>query len=409
MSWIEKVDSGITITTGDGKRYSPLWKNPKKSVEYNISQFNFDNVQGTLVERGEPMGRKFPLELYFQGENHLDEAFEFEQSAKDKRAWVISHPFYDEIYVQPIGLEFDNTSDNVSKITGTVIETISDVYPRSNIEPLDKIEADFEDVNDALADDFASDVPQPNTAVKDELADTVDEQYANGVKDITVTSVAEDFKQKLGEAQAGINNLTAAPLAGIRKVQNLITAPARFQTSVKNRLNLLKSNFDNLVTSIDNLLTPDNKKVFQNNAGAVIAAMVFTVIDPQDDDYQKRSDIVDVIDTVNSTFSEFTSKLDELQTDNGGEENGFVPSPASLFKLTSMVNFTMTKLFTIIEGAAQERTVVLTQASDPINLTHRFYGLDALDENLQRFIDQNEIGINELFEIPAGKSVIYTV
>ena len=89
MSWIEKINSGIVITCGDGKRYEPHYILAEKSVEYNVAEFDFVNIEGTLVKRSKPRGRRFPIELLFQGDNHLDVADAFEMSAKDDRPWNI--------------------------------------------------------------------------------------------------------------------------------------------------------------------------------------------------------------------------------------------------------------------------------------------------------------------------------
>ena len=97
MSWLEKVENKLTITCGDGKEYTPNYLAAQKAVEYNIAEFDFPNIEGTYISRKAPRGRKFPLELYFQGEDHLDVADAFELSARDPRPWKLSHPYYDEL------------------------------------------------------------------------------------------------------------------------------------------------------------------------------------------------------------------------------------------------------------------------------------------------------------------------
>ena len=81
MSWLEKVNTQLKIKCGDGKEYTPNYLDAKKGKEYNIAKFNFPNVKGTLVKRKAPMGLSFPLDIYFQGENHLQVAADFEASA----------------------------------------------------------------------------------------------------------------------------------------------------------------------------------------------------------------------------------------------------------------------------------------------------------------------------------------
>ncbi len=44
-----------------------------------------------------------------------------------------------------------------------------------------------------------------------------------------------------------------------------------------------------------------------------------------------------------------------------------------------------------------------------ILLSHKFYGSDENDDNLQKFIDTNNIGLNELLNISKGRKVIYYI
>ena len=85
MSWKEDIQKRLEVFTGDGKTFYPLWKNAIKEVEYNIAAFDFPNLEGTLVKRKKQLGRRFRIEFYFVGDDHLTEAEAFEASAKDER------------------------------------------------------------------------------------------------------------------------------------------------------------------------------------------------------------------------------------------------------------------------------------------------------------------------------------
>src|SRR4051812_32567908 len=119
MSWVDKLKNRIKIQMGDGKIYFPSWIPDHKRVEYNTAEFEFPNVEGTLVKRGTPLGRKYNLKLFFSGPDHLDDSDAFESSASDNRPWTIFHPYHGTIICQPTSLDFDNSNYNVTEITGT--------------------------------------------------------------------------------------------------------------------------------------------------------------------------------------------------------------------------------------------------------------------------------------------------
>jgi len=73
------------------------------------------------------------------------------------------------------------------------------------------------------------------------------------------------------------------------------------------------------------------------------------------------------------------------------------------------MNFTLSNLFAIALNAKQERSIVLEEDNNLVNLTHRFYGLDAADENIDEFILNNNIGISEHLLIKKGRILRYYV
>ena len=114
MSWLDRVNTKMIITTGDGKSFSPAWFDAEKSVKYNLSEFEFIDIKGALVDRREPKARRFNFSIVFQGSENVDEASLFEASANDRRAWKISHPLYNNIVVHPVSLKFNDKNYNAT-------------------------------------------------------------------------------------------------------------------------------------------------------------------------------------------------------------------------------------------------------------------------------------------------------
>lgn len=409
MSWVEKVESGVLITTGDGKQYEPLWKNATYSVNYNISEFTFQEVAGTLVRRGQPMGRKFPIEFYFQGDTNIEQSNEFKQSADDSRPWRLSHPLYDDILCHPVALKFDDTNFNETKITGVVIETINELYPQGVTSPVDQVDGFFDDTQENLAQDFATKVPEPDAATKEQMNANLDNQYEKSKGGITDTNVFEEYRNAFSKATAAVNFATSQPLQAIALTQNMLTYPRNFQDTVQNRIALLRGNYDQLVTTLETIASNADKYLFENNASAVVSAMAITAANPIGEEYASRTDVLNVIDSLQDVSDNLIAQLDALQSGTGGEEDGYIPGADGLNALSTLLNFTLTNLMNIALGAAQERTIILTAKDDVINLAHRFYGLDAADENLNRLIDQNKISMEELYELEPGREITYLV
>lgn len=415
MSWIEKVQSNLVITTGDGKSFTPLWVPTTKSFDFNVAEFEFPDLEGTLVRRAKAKGRKIELEIYFQGEDHLDQALAFETSSKDQRAWVLSHPMYGNMTVQPLGLVFDNTKYNTSKITGTVIETITDDAPKVGVSPIDKITEDKANCDIIFAENYANSVVPDATDINDANSN-VNSIYTKGAKVAKVPD-SEKYYELFASAKADILNLTDDPLKAIQSIQAMIAAPALFATDITTRLNLLIDQFAGLRATIFNIFSPNTKRLYENNGAAIISSMILMTANPipegrsetKEKEYSSRSRVIAIIEKILGQYNNYIADLDSLQTDNGGDLDSYIPDQAALMSLDDLVDYGISNLFNIALNAKQERVIFLEADSNVINLAHRFYGMDVQDTTIDEFIGNNNMGLNDLLQIKKGRKIIYYV
>jgi hypothetical protein len=406
MSWIEKQNTEYTIKCGDGKTYTPLWLNATQSVEYNIAEFDFRNVSGSLVKRTQPKGRRFNLEIIFQGETHLDTADNFRISANDPRVWNILHPLYGSINVHPTSLSFDNTKLNTTTITGTVIETILEDNPQATTDEKSKITEDCENTNAELCDTYAANVT-PTASDINSLTNNNQSFYDKAKA--WAGDATEDYTTAFNSANSAITEATSDPLNAIQKAQAVINMPAMFAVSVETRLSFMGEQFDLLISSIGNIATKNQKLQFENQGGSIITAMCLSSINPIEGDYSDRNSVVMVAEKILNYFGIFSQEIDLLQSLNGGNPNSYIPSANAIMQLTNLVNFVFANLFKIALSSKQERQLYLENDSNAILLTHRFYGLDENDENINFFIDTNNITLQEIHFIKKGRSIIYYV
>jgi hypothetical protein len=407
MSWVDAVQTEFSITTGDGEEYKVLWQNATKSVDFNIAEFEFPNLAGTLVQRGTPKGRRFNLEVYFQGEDTIEKSLAFEQSANDPRPWTMIHPFYGTIIAHPVSLLFDNSRYNVSKITGTLIETITQDNPKNVIVPADKIKQDHENLKVTFAESFVTDIPEPDTSDINTMTENTQSVY-DQVKNKIANSVdAEEYFNAYNDANTAILDATDAPLEAITKVQDIINSPYQFTDSVVNRVNMLVSQFNRLRESVETIVGKNDKKIYENNAGVTISALAAASITLPD--YTNRNDVVRIIDEITDAYDAYIEDIDGLQSDNGGDPESYVPDSTSLRALNDIVNFTISNLYDIALNSKQERAVILEEDSNVILLAHRFYGLQSDDSTIDQIINNNDIGLNELLGVRKGRRIIYYV
>lgn len=433
MSWLESVQNQLIITTGDGKPFKPFWKNNcVKEIEYNIAQFDFPKIAGSLINRGTPTARKFSLDIVFQGDDHLEEALAFEVSAGDPRPWNIIHPIYGNILVQPVGLKFDYSAFNITQITGTVIETLGSAGLKIVIVPIDKIIADKSELDDVAVQSYnalnelmiarertASDIGFSSQQV-DTLKGLNKILYDIGVKAVKLTEDASTYLNAFNAANASIDQFLTLPGLAMQTLQSVINFPGLMVTSINVRMDVLSAQLDSLGNQVSVISSVADKKNYETIGAGLVSSMSIAAIVSYDSnneavttgllpDYQTRADVLAIIALIQELYNTYLALLDTLQSDNGGTGTSYIPDADSLTGLDELIKFTIENLYSIALSSKQERAIVLNEDSNLIILAHRFYGLLADDSTIITLMKNNNICLNEILQIKKGRTMIYYI
>lgn len=406
MSWIERINNDFIITTGEGSQFRPMWLNATKVKGYNVAEFEFPNVSGTLVKRTTSKGARYSLEIFFQGDDNLDQSRAFEDASEDSRPWSISHPFYGLIIVQPTELTFDNTKFNVTRISGTVIETITDDRPRTTVKAEDNIALQKTATDEAFITAVDA-VPEPEDVNK--LAAMINKLYNKGVTIPALPEETQNYFNSLNKAKAAATNLISAPQNAMRASQAMINAPALFTSDIKSRVNSFSDQYLTLKESLVSSLTKASKQIYLTQGAAILSAHALAAINPQPGDLMNRVDVIAIAEQLLDSYNTLIADLDTLQSDNGGDPFSFIPDADSAILLNRLIKSTITGLFSLALSARQSRILYLEDDTDLINLTHRLYGLDQFDANIDELVKNNGFALNEILEIRKDTRVIYYI
>ena len=413
MSWIDDIEhKSLKITTGDGEIYFPKWKEAAKSRDYNISIFDFMNIEGSLVRRAKPKALTMTLILYFDGEDCVDRSNNFEISARDSRRWTIDHPFYGSLYVHPISLAVDNTELNLSKITVPVIETLIETYPQGTVYAPGTIQLkqlqNFTYCSDFCSYDMLDGTDDADVTTK--LQDFLFNYNSVMASAWSVTTDALPYKNYFRVALNTLDNIASTPLQIIRAIQSLINFPATATQTVQARFNIYKEALQNVINSIVGInpgaRTLSDKNNFELLGSMIIASMMYSA---GLGTYQNLADVFLMQSRLGDVYSSYVNTVESSLTADAGAENSYVPNYDIAQSLDDLYNYTIVALLIIGLITQQKRSIILEKDSNLILLTHRFYGLDNADVNIQKFMSDNNICINEIFNIKKGREIIYYV
>lgn len=410
MSWKENISQPFRLITGDGKEYNPLQMESTNvySYDFNVSEFEFPEVSGTKVDRRLPKGRRFPIDIYFQGADNIDQAEGFRLSANDTRPWIIFHPVFGRLDGHPVSIKFDSSGINTTQITIDFVESITEDGPRITQDLANTTIASAQKALDE-ANVVVSENVTPEISDVTYMASNTNKIYEDSSGFISDSSISAEYQNAFTKASTVINTAIGNASFDITTIQNFITYPFIFADSVQNRFIVFLKQLDTLTTSIDTLTTTNKKTIFENFKSSVLLAMVKSCVAPNGDEYQNAPDVLDVITQLISSYNQFINELNSLQSINGTILGAFIPNYTLQNELNFAVNFAVANLYQIALNAQQARIVTLEKDSNVIIQTHRFYGLDVEDVNLNRFIDTNSVSLNELIQLKKGRELVYYV
>lgn len=379
----EKIQNTIEIKTGDGETYFPMFKNYTKEMNFNTEEFDFVGVQGTFVAREQPQGNKYELELYFDNLQASTDVRLFEISARNKNVWIVNHPYYGRLTCQPLSLSFETYVNGMTKVTGTIWETIAISKPTSDIN--EKANSYIEKGYIYAESSFRV-VPTVTSILKAHtFLDKIEEKFSQLKK---TSEQAEDLKSKIRDVSGKINNMIEYPIEFFTSLQQLIEFPFVTIDSTLLKIYQLKRVLNDFIELLD-------LDMFEGTASCILAATLDISINGE---YKKRNEIAKAINDIVSMFD----SVNQIY-----EDNNIDLDPDLAFRLDYMKNLVIGSLYEVALNKEQERTMILDKDSSIVSLSTRFYGLS--EESLARFIDENNLSIKELLMLKKGKQIYWFV
>ena len=389
MSWKDNIENiEFTIVTGDNEIFKPLYSSSSQNLEFNVSEFNFIELEGTLVTRKKVKSQKIPLNITFQGDDHIDIAEKFLQSSKDPRYWTVTHPIIGEVYGHPASISKTNDDLNTVVFSIDFWETIrpgevlsSKVYPLELIESKNIELIEFVSLNL---------IPDQKQEFKS-LVSKIESRYDTL---INATNI-DQFKGLLSGAMSGIDNLLKEPQKAIRNISQLIQFPAYIEDTLKTRVALIQA----ILNDIKEIF-PDNNLNYSIFGSVVVSGIAQIILKPSENDFVTRNDVQVQFNNLADVYDNFLNDIDN---------NNFQQDFQEAITLNEIIINTLYYLYDVSFDAKQERYDIVESDTNLILLTHKYMGLDKEDKNLNTFREINGIKNKNLFIVKKGRKITYLV
>ncbi len=410
MPWQDRVRRAA-YTSPAGFNFVFNYEDVSKSFEKKTTAFEFPDADGTFVQDLGRSGRKYPLRVIFWGDDYDQEADAFEEALFEKGAGKLEHPIYGTVNVVPFGeiIRTDalKTAANQAVFQIVFWETIDVIYPSAQVDPASAVTAAVDEYNNASAIEF-DEVTDLDSAVEQSTFKNQYKALLDGTKSglQSIADTQEDVAAQFDAINDSINNgldiLVGQPLTLAAQTLRMVQTPALALTSIQNRLTAY-GDLAQLIISGETAVQGNdsrNSNEFHTRdlyASTYVTGSIVSVVNNQFTTKTEALSAAEAVllqfETVAAWRDDNLQSLDEL--DPGGAYQ----------QLQEAVALTAGFLVEISFSLLQERRLTLTSPRTIVDLTAELYG--SVDDQLDFFINTNDLTGSEIIELPRGREIVY--
>ena len=414
MAWQDRLKEAA-YTSPSGQRFTFSYENVSKSVTKRTSAFNFPDADGTYIQDLGRTGRRYPMRLFFHGDNYDLEAAAFDAALLEVGAGRLEHPMYGTVDVVPFGditrRDDLKTAANQAIIEVKFWETTDILLPSVQADPATGVLNAISEYNAAAAGQFEEELVLDNASevasFKNRFSAVLDTTGATlkGVAEAQ-DDVRQQFNAVYDSVNSSIDTLVSEPLTLATQTLIFIQTPARALANIRARLSAYSDMAGALISGPNAIRTPSlnasNSNAFRNDnlyASTAITGAVVSVVnntfETKTEALEAAEDILDLAEQVNTWRDDNLVSLSEIDTGEAYQQ------------LQEAVALAAGFLVQISFSLKQERRIVLDRARSIVDLVAGLYG--EVDTQLDFLINSNSLTGSEILELPKGREIVYFI
>lgn len=412
MSWQDRLRDAVYVSPS-GERINFDYEDVRQTVDKKTTGFEFPDADGTYVQDLGHSGRRYPLRIFFWGNDYDIDAALFEAALLERGTGTLEHPIYGVMNVVPFGTITRNdalkTAANQAVFEVTFWETIDIIYPSEQTDPASEVLTAVDEYNDAAAAEFEEITDLDSAVEQTSFKNSYNALLDSAKSGLQAVADAQEDVQKQFDAIAdsineGIDILVGQPLALAFQTTLLLQSPARALTSIAARL----SAYGNLASSIFSgpTASPGNDARNSNEfhtddlyASTYVTGSIVSVVNNQ---FTTKTEALEAAEIILAQFEAVTE-----WRDNNFESLAEIDTGSSYQQLQEAVALTAGFLVQISFTLKQEHSIVLNRNRTIIDLVAELYG--SVDDQLDFFINSNNLSGSEILELPKGREIVYYV
>lgn len=406
MSWQDRLRQAA-YTSPSGVRFVFSYEDVSQAFDKRTSAFNFPDADGTYIQDLGRTGRRYPLRVFFWGEDYDLEAEAFMQGLEEAGIGRLEHPIYGVVDVVPFGSvtrrDALKSGANQAIIEAIFWDTIGTLYPTAQADPVSAVQAAVDEFKAVGAQQFAEDMDLSTIS----LGTSAESKFSAvlGVAKSALDPVAkatEDVGRQFDAIFESINNsidtFISDPLTIAVQAIAMVQIAGQSVATIGDRLEA----YGALTTALISGNGPDTSNDFHNTDLYALSSVTGAVVSVINTQFQTKPAAISAAEALLNLAADVTVWRDAIyedldKIDTGEAYQAFQEAVALAAGFLVEISFTL----------AQERRIVLNRARTIIDLSAELYG--EVDSQLDFLIDSNNLSGSEILEIPAGREIVYYV
>lgn len=415
MTWQDRIHPEIFLVSPLKKLFFGLWRENPQEMEKSLGVHKYPGIAGAFIQDQDVGAVSYPIDFFFEGDDHDREAAAFFQACRENGPWEILHPVdgnKTSMYLVKVSRNMAETS--VSEFTTTWLESSADEEIISRPATPEFVSFQSTLIFDQAADEFDRKVTQETETQKQAV------RFA-GRKLIEKIRAALAFLYELNnEINSRVNAIQSAinkalnefilrPLALAAQIQQLIQLPALALNNIRERLEAFRELAESIFGLTPETTFPRDRNtvaVMELALGAVLASASLSLVTGP---LVSRQEAIENAEFLTELFAFVTDGLDELEElfSDLQADRQFFSQSETFALLSNLITLAANAAVKQSFDLAIEKRFTLDRARAPIEITITEYGdLGENDSNLELFNNSNALQGNDLILLPAGREVV---
>lgn len=403
----------ITLVSPSGRTFVAAWMGNPRTVEKKLGIFSYPKIPGAIVQDLDVDATRYPLTIYFEGEDNDLDADAFFESCKERGTWTVDHPVRGQLTLQLVTATEEIQPVSSGNITAVNTEWIEPIDPsvtasvsQRSIELLAQAETIRNVASEQLAAVVELDTPSKLTQFKnavEKAASLVDNTLAPLRQQVasvnaSVLSVKRGITSALNESALNVLGLGG-------QLQTLVSLPGDSITDISVRIDYYSGLIANMAGFGPSTPTSGGVNTAAVQEIVLTAAVSSIVTGMAEGELDSREDAISYLESAGAAFVDITETLDDSQAlyQDNIIDNQYFSQSQSFNDLAYLVGLVTALLLRKSFDLAAAKRFTLKRSRTPAEISATEYGdLTHLDF----FISSNRLKGNDILLLPAGREVV---